>query len=63
MTHAEPLALGGPIPFETGADWDAATHLDGIPIRPNVGVEDRVLMREVRHVAEVCQDVRGPTEN
>jgi leucyl aminopeptidase (aminopeptidase T) len=53
------LAFGSPIPWETGADWDAATHLDVIPSKPTVWVDDRLIMRAGRYEAELLEGISG----
>lgn len=45
-------AFGNPYPDETGADWEASTHVDGIMLKCNVWVDDKQIMDEGRHLVE-----------
>lgn len=40
------VAFGNPYPQFTGADWDARIHVDVIPTRCTIEVDDRVIMRD-----------------
>jgi len=40
------VAFGNPYPQFTGADWDAKIHVDVIPTRCTIEVDDRVIMRD-----------------
>ena len=40
------VAFGNPYPQFTGADWDAKIHVDVIPSRCTIEVDDRVIMRD-----------------
>ncbi len=43
-------AFGNPYPEETGADWDARTHVDGIMLKCSVWVDDKQIMDEGKHL-------------
>jgi len=43
-------AFGDPYPDETGADWRAKTHVDGIILKCNVWIDDRLIMEEGKHL-------------
>ena len=40
------VAFGNPYPQFTGADWDAKIHVDVIPTRCTIEVDERVIMRD-----------------
>ncbi|MCJ7621761.1 MAG: aminopeptidase [Anaerolineae bacterium] len=40
------VAVGEPIPRETGADWTSKVHLDGVLKNVTIDVEGRVIMRD-----------------
>jgi aminopeptidase len=57
------VAFGNPYPEETGAGWTAPTHIDVIPIDPDVTVDGRPLMRRGRFEPEVLEGIEGlPSE-
>lgn len=43
-------AFGDPYPEETGADWHARTHVDGIMLKCSVWVDDKHIMDEGKHL-------------
>ena len=43
-------AFGDPYPAETGADWEAKTHIDGIMLKCSVWVDGMQIMDEGRHL-------------
>ncbi len=43
-------AFGNPYPEETGADWRARTHVDGIMLKCSVWVDDKQVMDEGKHL-------------
>ncbi len=43
-------AFGNPYPEETGADWSATTHVDGIMLKCNVWVDGKQIMDEGKHL-------------
>jgi leucyl aminopeptidase (aminopeptidase T) len=40
------VAVGEPIPHETGADWTSEVHLDGVLKKVTIDVEGQVIMRD-----------------
>jgi aminopeptidase len=44
------VAVGEPLPHETGADWSSVVHLDGVLQRVTIDVEGQVIMRDGRFV-------------
>jgi aminopeptidase len=40
------VAVGYPIPHETGADWTSDVHIDGVLKNVTVDVEGQVIMRD-----------------
>lgn len=40
------VAFGNPYPHYTGADWASSVHVDVIPTRCTITVDDRVIMRD-----------------
>ena len=45
-------AFGNPYPEETGADWRAKTHVDGIMLKCTVWVDGKQIMDEGRHMIQ-----------
>jgi len=45
-------AFGDPYPEETGADWHAPTHVDGIMLKCSIWVDDRKIMDEGKHLTK-----------
>jgi leucyl aminopeptidase (aminopeptidase T) len=43
-------AFGDPYPDETGADWHAKTHVDGIMLKCSIWVDGKQIMDEGRHL-------------
>jgi len=43
-------AFGNPYPEETGANWQAKTHLDGIMLKCNVWIDNKQIMNEGQHL-------------
>lgn len=43
-------AFGDPYQAETGANWHAKTHVDGIMLKCSVWVDDRLIMDEGKHL-------------
>jgi aminopeptidase len=43
-------AFGDPYSQETGANWRAKTHVDGIMLQCNVWVDERLIMEEGKHL-------------
>jgi leucyl aminopeptidase (aminopeptidase T) len=43
-------AFGDPYPEETGADWQAKTHVDGIMLKCSIWMDDKQIMDEGRHL-------------
>jgi leucyl aminopeptidase (aminopeptidase T) len=43
-------AFGDPYPEETGADWHAKTHVDGIMLKCSVWVDGKLIMDEGKHL-------------
>lgn len=52
-------AFGNPYPEETGAKWDAKTHVDVIPTDCSIWVDGRPLMRDGRFEPEVTSGLEG----
>ena len=45
-------AFGNPYPEETGADWRAKTHVDGIMLKCSVWIDGKQIMDEGRHMIQ-----------
>jgi aminopeptidase len=45
-------AFGNPYPDETGADWSASTHVDGIILRSSIWIDGRQIMDEGKHLID-----------
>jgi len=45
-------AFGDPYPDETGADWHAKTHVDGIMLKCNIWMDDKQIMIEGKHLID-----------
>jgi leucyl aminopeptidase (aminopeptidase T) len=45
-------AFGDPYPEETGADWSASTHVDGIMLKCSVWIDDKQILNEGRHLID-----------
>jgi leucyl aminopeptidase (aminopeptidase T) len=45
-------AFGNPYPEETGADWSAKTHLDGIMLKSSIWIDGKQIMDEGRHLTK-----------
>jgi len=45
-------AFGDPYPDETGADWSASTHVDGIMLKCSVWIDDKQILDEGRHLTK-----------
>jgi aminopeptidase len=43
-------AFGNPYPEETGADWSASTHVDGIMLKSSIWIDDKQIMDEGKHL-------------
>jgi leucyl aminopeptidase (aminopeptidase T) len=43
-------AFGDPYPEETGADWHAKTHVDGILLKCNIWIDGNQIMNEGKHL-------------
>lgn len=43
-------AFGDPYPNETGADWSAKTHIDGIILHSSIWIDHKQIMDEGRHL-------------
>lgn len=43
-------AFGNPYPDETGADWSAKTHVDGIMLKSSIWVDGKQIMDEGKHL-------------
>lgn len=53
------VAFGNPYPEETGADWDAKTHVDVIPTDCTIWVDGKLLMRDGRFEPDVLAGIAG----
>lgn len=53
------VAFGNPYPEETGAQWDAKTHVDVIPTDCTIWVDGRLLMRDGRFEPNVLAGIEG----
>jgi leucyl aminopeptidase (aminopeptidase T) len=45
-------AFGDPYPEETGADWRARTHVDGIILKSSIWVDEKQIMDEGKHLTK-----------
>jgi len=45
-------AFGDPYPDETGADWHAKTHVDGIVLKCSIWIDGKQIMNEGRHLID-----------
>jgi len=43
-------AFGDPYAQETGANWEAKSHVDGIMLRSSIWVDDKQIIDEGRHL-------------
>jgi leucyl aminopeptidase (aminopeptidase T) len=43
-------AFGDPYPEETGADWKASTHVDGIMLKCSLWIDDKQILDEGKHL-------------
>ncbi len=53
------VAFGNPYPEETGATWDAPTHVDVVPTRCSIWVDGELLMRDGRYEPNVTRGIQG----
>ncbi len=53
------VAFGNPYPEETGAKWDAKTHVDVIPTDCTIWVDGKLLMRDGRFEPDVLAGIEG----
>lgn len=53
------VAFGNPYPEDTGAQWDASTHVDVIPIDCTIWVDGELLMRDGHFETRVVQGIPG----
>jgi aminopeptidase len=53
------VAFGNPYPEDTGAKWDASTHVDVIPTDCTIWVDGKLLMRDGRFEPEVLRGIEG----
>jgi len=51
------VAFGNPYPEDTGAQWDASTHVDVIPTDCTIWVDGELLMRDGRFEPRVVQGI------
>lgn len=56
------VAFGSPHPAETGASWNSTLHVDVIPIRCTIAIDDEEIMRDGRFDYEML-GVAGPHPN